>query len=78
MKGFHHASAVHWRYSTKLPSFICIQVSLSGIPQILEVALNTLFVQLFWRTVFVNPMDIADDIMAHVQVCLVYWNKQSS
>jgi hypothetical protein len=27
---------------------------------------------------YVNPMDIADDIMAHVEVCLVYWNKQSS
>jgi hypothetical protein len=22
-----------------------------------------------------QPMDIADDIMTHVEVCLVYWNK---
>jgi hypothetical protein len=22
-----------------------------------------------------QPMDVADDIMTHVEVCLVYWNK---
>jgi hypothetical protein len=25
-----------------------------------------------------QPMDIVDDIMTHVEVCLVYWSKQSS
>jgi hypothetical protein len=23
----------------------------------------------------IQPMDILDDIMTHVEVCLVYWNK---
>jgi hypothetical protein len=23
----------------------------------------------------IQPMDIVDDIMTHVEVCLVYWNK---
>jgi hypothetical protein len=22
-----------------------------------------------------QPMDVADDIMTHVEICLVYWNK---
>ena len=38
----HHASVVHWRFSTKLSSSICIQGSLSGMPQSLEIALHTL------------------------------------
>ena len=44
--------AMQWRFSTKLSSSICIQGSLSGIPQSLEVALHTLFVQFHWRTFF--------------------------
>jgi hypothetical protein len=64
-----------------LSSSISIQGSLSGIPQSIEVSLHTLFVQLFWRTVFVfilcqfQTMDIVDDIMSHVEIYLVYWNK---
>jgi hypothetical protein len=41
---------VHWRFSTKLSSSICIQGSLSGMPQSLEVALHMFFIQFFWRT----------------------------
>ena len=32
---------------------ICIQGSLSGMPQSLEIALHTLFIQFLWRTFFV-------------------------
>jgi hypothetical protein len=52
-KNLHHASAVHWRFATKLSSSICIQGSLSGMPQSLEVSLHTLFIQFLWRTFFV-------------------------
>ena len=48
----HHTSAVHWRFFTKLSSSICIQGSLSGMPQSLEIALHMLFVQFLKRTVF--------------------------
>jgi hypothetical protein len=41
----HHASDVNWRFSTKLYSSICIQESLSGMPQSLDIALHTLFIQ---------------------------------
>jgi hypothetical protein len=41
----HHSSVVHWRFSTKLSSFICIYESLSGMPQSLEIALNILFIK---------------------------------
>jgi hypothetical protein len=69
---------VHWRFSTKLSSSICIQGSLSGIPQSLEVALHTLLFNcsgeqsLHSSDVELQPMDIADDIMTHLEVCLVY------
>jgi len=52
IENLHHASVVHWRFSTKLSSSICIQGSLSGMPQSLEVALHTLFIQFLWRTFF--------------------------
>ena len=77
----HHAFAVHWRFSTKLSSSICIQGSLSGMPQSLEIALHMLFIQFLWRTflyssdVELQLMDVADDIMTHVETSLVYWSK---
>jgi hypothetical protein len=48
----HHTSAEYWRFSTKLSSSICIQGSLSGMPQGLEIALHALFIQFLWRTFF--------------------------
>jgi hypothetical protein len=48
----HHASAVHWRFSTKLSSSICVKESLSGMPQDLEIVLHTLFIQFLWRAFF--------------------------
>jgi hypothetical protein len=77
----HHASTVHWRFSIKLSSYICIQGSLYGMPQSLEIALHTLFIQFLWRTfvyssdVELQLMDVVDDIMTHVVTSLVYWNK---
>jgi hypothetical protein len=59
---------MHWRFSTKL-SF-SIQGSLSGMPQSLEVSLHTLFVHL--SDVELQLMGVADDIMTHVGICLVY------
>jgi hypothetical protein len=47
----HHAFVVHWRFSTKLSSSICVQESLSGMPQGLEIALHTLFIQFLWRNI---------------------------
>jgi hypothetical protein len=69
---------VHWRFSTKLSSSICIQRSLFGMPQSLEVALHTLFIQFFFfgehslhsYDVEIQLMDV--DIMTHVDICLVY------
>jgi hypothetical protein len=77
----HHVSTVHWRFSTILSSSICIQGSLSGMPQSLEIALHTLFIQFLLRTflysydVEFRLMDVADDIMTYVEISLVYWNK---
>ena len=48
----HHASTVHWRFSTKLSSSICVQKSLYGMPQCLEISLHMLFIQFLWRTFF--------------------------
>jgi hypothetical protein len=77
----HHASAVHWRFSTKLSSSICIQESLSGMPQGLEfLFICSLFNfsrehSLHSSDVEFQLMDVADDIMTHVEISLVYWNK---
>jgi hypothetical protein len=61
---------------------ICIQESLSDMPQNLEIALHTLLIQLLWRTFFAfvefRLMDVADDIMTYIEISLVYWNNQSS
>ena len=45
----HHAFVVHWRFSTKLSSSICIQGSLSGMPQSLEVALHMFLLNYFGK-----------------------------
>jgi hypothetical protein len=72
---------VHWRFSTKLSSSICIQGSLSSMLQSLEVSLHTLLFNFSGEQSFLSsdvelqPMDIADDIKTHVEACLVYWNK---
>jgi hypothetical protein len=77
----HHTSFVHWRFSTKLCSSICIQGSLSSMPQSLEIALHMLFIQFLWRTFLYSSdvelqfMDVVDDIMTHVEISLVYLNK---
>jgi hypothetical protein len=75
---------MHWRFSTKLSSSICMQGSLSGMPQSLEVLfIRSLFNfsgehSLHSSDVELQLMDVADDIMTHVEICLVYWNKKSS
>ena len=71
----HQVTWIHTRSSS-----ICIHGSLSGIPQNLEVSLHMLLVQLLRlrRTILkfiwckLQPMDISDDIIVHVEVCLVY------
>jgi hypothetical protein len=77
----HHASAVHWRFSTKLSSSICVQESLPGMPQ----GFRLLFIRslfnfsgehsLYSFDVELQLMDVADDIMTYVEISLVYWNK---
>jgi hypothetical protein len=59
---------VHWRFFTKLSSSINIQGSISGIPQSLDQCSGE-------QSAFIlelQPMDIVNDILAHVEVCLVY------
>ena len=51
------------------------------MPQSLEISLHTLFIQflgehsLHSSDVELQLMDVADDIMTHVEIILVYWNK---
>jgi hypothetical protein len=57
---------------------IFIQESLSGIPQSLE--MRSLFNfsgehSLHSSDVELQLMVVADDIMTHAVICLVYWNK---
>ena len=72
---------MHWRFSTKLSSSIYIQGSLSGMLQSLEVALHTLLFNcsgeqsLLSSDVELQLMDVANDIMTHVEIGIVYWNK---
>jgi hypothetical protein len=54
------------------------------MPQSLEVALHTSLFNfsgehsLHLSDVELQLMDVADDIMTHVEICLDYWNKWSS
>jgi hypothetical protein len=75
----HQASAMHWRFSTKLSSaykgffLVCLKV------------LRLLFIRSLFNfsgehslhssDVELQFMDGADDIMTHVEISLVYWNK---
>jgi hypothetical protein len=73
----HHTSVVHWRFSTKFSS-ICIQGSLFGMPQRLRLFfIRSLFNfsgehSLYSSDVELQLMDVADDIMTHVEISLVY------
>jgi hypothetical protein len=75
----HHAFAVHWRFSAKLSSsykslfLVCLKV------------LRLLFIRSLFNfsrehslhssDVEFRLMDVADDVMTHAVICLVYWNK---
>jgi hypothetical protein len=56
---------------------VCIQESLSGMPQSLEISLHTFSGEhsLHSSDIEFRLMDVADDIMTHVVICLVYWNR---
>jgi hypothetical protein len=78
----HHASVVHWRFSTKLSSayrrlfLVCFKV------------LRLLFIRslinffgehsLHLSDVEFQIMDVADDVMTYIEISLVYRNNQSS
>jgi hypothetical protein len=77
----HHASIVYWRFSTKLSSTICIQ----GFFLVCLKVLRFLFIHSLFNCskeqslhssdVELQLMDVADDILTHVEICLVYWNR---
>ena len=48
----HHASAVNWRFSTKLSSLICIQGSLLVCLKVLRLLFIRFVIQFLWRTFF--------------------------
>ena len=75
----HHASAVHWRFSTKLSS------AFKGLFLVCLKVLRLLFIHSLFNfsgehslhsfDVEFQLMDVADDVMTYVEISLVFWNK---
>jgi hypothetical protein len=67
---------MHWKFSTKLYKglfLICFKVlRLFFIRSLFNFSGEQ---SLHSSDVEFQPMDIANDIKTHVEVCLVYWNK---